>query len=462
MRKILPIFVIGVLLLSGLGAGALALADENESISSSERATHTVIGELGTATWCGYCQYAHGALKELFSEGQLDFYYVSLVSDKNGKASQRCSELGLTGYPTLFWDGKYRTDVGAGSIPSAKATYTGSISACGNRIVEDIDIDLVVTWLGGTEMKIDVSVDNNEASTYDGRIRVYITEIVSSRGWYDTGGHLYTYTFLDWAFNEDISITAGGSWDDYITWDGSSNGFPTITEDNIMIIAAVFNSNSGFVDETSARAPGGGGGAPDPPEAPDGPTEGVIDVEYSFSAITEDPQGDNVSYLFDWGDGTDSGWLGPYPSGTEQSASHSWDNEGDYDIKVKAKDENGAESDWSNEHTIEIFEGSAVEIVDIIGGFTKVSSTIRNPGTETAENINWQITLDGGLILLGKDTTGEISIPAGGEEIVNSKLILGFGKTRVIVTAEIPDGDSDTKNQGAKVILFFIRVNPGG
>ena len=27
------------------------------------------------------------------------------------------------------------------------------------------------------------------------------------------------------------------------------------------------------------------------------------------------PDGDNIFYLFDWGDDTNSGWIGPYKSG---------------------------------------------------------------------------------------------------------------------------------------------------
>ena len=41
-------------------------------------------------------------------------------------------------------------------------------------------------------------------------------------------------------------------------------------------------------------------------------------------------------------------------------------------------------------------------------------------------------------------------------------MTLGFGKTRVRVTAAIPDGPSDTREQGAKVLLFYIKVNIGG
>lgn len=468
MRKILSICVIGVLLLSGFGAVALnsdvkKLNSETIEIETSGIQkldfTHSVLGEYGTATWCGYCRYAHGALKELWAEGELDFYYVSLVCDKNGKASSRASQLGLTGYPTLFWDGGYRKDVGAGSVAGAKAAYTYSINSCGSRSVKDIDASISVSWLGGTKINVDVSVENNEGSTYNGYIRAYIVELESSMGWIDSGGVTYTMAFLDYAFDESISMSGGGSWSDSTTWDGSSHGFNSVSEDNIMVIAAIFSSN--YVDETVAATPGSGG-APNKPSSPDGPSEGAVDVEYEFSTKTKDPQGDDVYYLFQWGDGTDSGWLGPFPSDTQQSASHTWDEEGEYRIKVKAKDENGAESVWSNTHTIKIYAGAGIDISTIKGGLLRVSTKIRNPGILEASNIEWTITLEGGTILLGKESNGKISsLSAGEDTTVNSKFILGFGSTRVHVNAEIPDGPSDSYSKGATVILFYIKVNPG-
>jgi hypothetical protein len=52
--------------------------------------------------------------------------------------------------------------------------------------------------------------------------------------------------------------------------------------------------------------------------------------------------------MFDWGDGNFSEWLGPYDSGNEISSSHVWNEEGIYNVKVKAKNTNNLESDWSN------------------------------------------------------------------------------------------------------------------
>ena len=368
MRKILPIVVLGIFILSSFGAGALSNIDnnavfENEQKVINERATHTVLGEYGTATWCGYCRYAHGALKELYAEGQLDFYYITHVADKNSKSySYLVTHYNLYGYPTLWWDGGLDVDVGAGSIPTAKTTYTTSINYCGSQSVEDVDIDLSLSFIGDTEMKVDCTVNNNEASTYGGTIQVAICEKVSSRGWTDTGGQLYTMPFLDWAFNEPLSISSGGSWSDSMTWDGASHGYPTVSEENTIVIAAVYNDekHSGYsyppnsnpfdayyVDECVAAEPGGSG-TNEPPNTPDidGPTKGVPDIEYEFTISASDPNNDDVTFYVQWGDDQVEEWIGPYSSGENVLISHTWAEKGLYFIKVKAKDTEGEESNW--------------------------------------------------------------------------------------------------------------------
>lgn len=94
--------------------------------------------------------------------------------------------------------------------------------------------------------------------------------------------------------------------------------------------------------------------APNTPEKPNGPTEGAINLEYTFTSRTTDPNGDQIYYMFSWGDGTYSEWLGPYPSGTTISDSHSWSALGTYEVKVKAKDVYGVQSSWSEPLTIAI------------------------------------------------------------------------------------------------------------
>ena len=61
--------------------------------------------------------------------------------------------------------------------------------------------------------------------------------------------------------------------------------------------------------------------------------------KYTFNAT--DPDGDNVSYLIDWGDGTTEE-TDFYPSSMEITRSHTFNLINDYTIRAKAMDEHGA------------------------------------------------------------------------------------------------------------------------
>jgi agmatine deiminase len=86
---------------------------------------------------------------------------------------------------------------------------------------------------------------------------------------------------------------------------------------------------------------------PETPQRPTGPASGKTGSTYLYSTSTVDPDGDNVFYMWDWGDGTTSEWLGPFMSGATATATHSWDEDGSYEIRVKAKDTYGLQSGWS-------------------------------------------------------------------------------------------------------------------
>jgi len=196
---------------------------------------------------------------------------------------------------------------------------------------------------------------------------------------------------------------------------------------------------------------------PEIPEQPEGPTEGIVDVEYLFSTRTTDPDGNQVYYLWDWGDGTSSE-LGPFDSGEVAEASHSWAEADEYEIRVKAIDIHNVESGWSEPLSIYIVDVPILEIGNISGSLFRVSAVIKNNGSADATSIDWSITLDGGLIILGKKTTERvIHIPTGGNITVSSKIIFGFGNTVITVTAETPES-SDTKEQKAFILLFFIKT----
>ena len=96
-----------------------------------------------------------------------------------------------------------------------------------------------------------------------------------------------------------------------------------------------------------------------------GPTSGKINVKYTYITSTTDPDGDQIYYMFDWGDGSTSGWLGPHSSGNTVEAEHIWTSKGSYQVKVKAKDIYDAESDWSDPLPVSISKSRYV-IFDII------------------------------------------------------------------------------------------------
>jgi hypothetical protein len=87
---------------------------------------------------------------------------------------------------------------------------------------------------------------------------------------------------------------------------------------------------------------------PNKPDTPSGANSGKTGTSYSYSTSTTDPEGDDVYYWFDWGDGFNSGWNGPHNSGDTINLSHTWTADGTYPIKVKAKDINDEESIWSD------------------------------------------------------------------------------------------------------------------
>lgn len=86
--------------------------------------------------------------------------------------------------------------------------------------------------------------------------------------------------------------------------------------------------------------------APNEPEV-SGPSSGSPGIEYSFTITTTDPDGDDVFYCVNWGDDTGEVCIGPYASGEVITVSHTWSTKGTFTVKVKARDTEDHESDWT-------------------------------------------------------------------------------------------------------------------
>ena len=76
---------------------------------------------------------------------------------------------------------------------------------------------------------------------------------------------------------------------------------------------------------------------PATPSTPSGQTTGYVYTPYTYTTSTTDPEGDNIYYELNWGDGTTS-TVGPYASGVTASASHQWKRPQSYQVNVRAKD----------------------------------------------------------------------------------------------------------------------------
>lgn len=92
-----------------------------------------------------------------------------------------------------------------------------------------------------------------------------------------------------------------------------------------------------------------GPGSMSPPFPPsiDGPSTVKSDERYIYTFNTTDPEGHDIYYYVDWGDGYAPGWWGPYESGHPVKPDYSYPDRGTYVIRAKAKDEYGLESEWS-------------------------------------------------------------------------------------------------------------------
>jgi len=110
---------------------------------------------------------------------------------------------------------------------------------------------------------------------------------------------------------------------------------------------------------------------PTKPTKPKGPRLIRFDTFHEYSSLTTDPESEEIYILFDWGDGTSSGWLGPYNSGEKVKAIHKWTTKGTFEIKAKAKDVTGAQSEWSDPLSVTMFKNKNMNYKIILNFLNK-------------------------------------------------------------------------------------------
>jgi hypothetical protein len=141
-----------------------------------------------------------------------------------------------------------------------------------------------------------------------------------------------------------VATPSDGTWDE---WQEDYSFDLVLSTPGVHHIEVVAVNSIGNYDPTPANATITIGSPPSPPIIT-GPTNGKIRVPHTYTFISNDSNGGEVSFLIDWGDGTMSDWLGPVPSGTPLNATHTWTAKGSYTIKAMAKNAFGTESEWGS------------------------------------------------------------------------------------------------------------------
>lgn len=80
----------------------------------------------------------------------------------------------------------------------------------------------------------------------------------------------------------------------------------------------------------------------------------VVNKECIFTVSCYYDADPPMYYMFDWDDGSLYRWQGPFEMGLPCTAAYSWNSPGIYDVKVKAKNDMGCNSDWTESLTVYI------------------------------------------------------------------------------------------------------------
>ncbi len=208
--------------------------DDNDD---DQQYPHTVFIELGAAGWSENCPATGEILHEMYLSDDYRFYYVSMVYDENDKAEQHLIEdYNIHDFPTTYIDGGYYVLDETEDIKLDKSDFEDKISAATSRNVPNLNIEVDADWDNKTEeFETTVFIENNEDEKYEGRLKVYLVEKISR--WYNYDGVPYSFGFLDYIIDKDVTIPAGKSISDSKLWPASD-----LDPDNLMVIAVVFNS----------------------------------------------------------------------------------------------------------------------------------------------------------------------------------------------------------------------------
>jgi uncharacterized repeat protein (TIGR01451 family) len=234
---------------------------------------------------------------------------------------------------TLFWNLSIELSDTESVTIEFDALIVTSCEPCINlaEITADECSGQVLTDSDSATVNIECAFIADAGGPYSGNIG----ETISLEG--SATGGTPPYKSFKWDLDDDgVYDDASGETVSY-SWDTPGT--------HVISLVVTDDEDETAVDDTTVTI---GNDPPNKPNTPTGTTSGRIGISYQYSASTTDPEGNDIYYMFDWDDGTNSGWLGPFNSGDTANTFHTWTTQGSYSVKVKAKDEFDAETDWSD------------------------------------------------------------------------------------------------------------------
>jgi len=384
----------------------------------------------------------------LISLGNVDVFIAKLDTAGNWMWARSGGSLSIErGYDIAVDSNNnvYVTGVFLASISFGTTTLFGM----GSWDVYVVKIDCDGTWQwavsvgsSATEGAWGIAVDHNDhpfiCGVFGGVVTIGESTIIS------LDSHDVFVATLDDTGTWQWAMSAGGT-----NWD---EGYALTSDKNGSIYVTGYFDGSAFFGNTTLFTQGDFDvfiakltylNANEPPVAdfnysPRTPQVGqsvTFDASYSF-----DPDGDIISYEWDFGDET---------AGNGMIIDHVYSWSGSFSVSLKVTDRENAVDTLVK--TIEVFAASEDFNFSITGGLG-VSAIITNPGTGDARDVPWLIHVEGGILgLVNKVAEGTIDIiPAGQSTSVKTGLFLGFGPILITVRA----GASEKTAEGKQVIIF--------
>ena len=323
---------------------------------------HIVLVEYLTLSSNPLSSSISNQLYYLYAAQTYDFIYLSLVADRNELAWKRAQELGISDFPVVVFDGgfKYISGEQDSSLP-----YQDAIVECSVRKTSSINIFIEGTWTSSPcfpEIIINVLVGAIGEDIHMGRLLISVIEITSDCE--DQNGRPFDYVLVDHAFDKNITVESDplGYFEAEIIFHPDSPGCHRFNAPNYLLIATFYSDNTRYADATAVAriVPGE---QPTQPQGPVGDTKGKIGETLVFKTSSFDPDGHKIKYGWDWdGNYKVDEWTKFYNSDEQMEINHIWKNKGGYTVRVKAKDEKGFESFWSNPLSITISKNKPINL----------------------------------------------------------------------------------------------------